>query len=347
MVGSLRPRLYSRWISRWEERLANLDPNREPRPFEWGLDWLGLEPANGHSAAALAEFSRANSLRSGEFFSHATPRDFSLTQHAEGQTLEFASPVETPFPENNRVYAEYLPARNHDGRAVLVIPQWNSDERSHISLCRLLNRFGLSALRLSKAYHHRRKPAGSRRADLHVSSNLGLTIHATRQSVLDARCCLDWLSAQGYHRLGILGTSLGSCVALLTMAHDHRIKTGVFNHVSLNFSDVVWTGVSCRHVRETLEGNVTQQDLVRYWNVISPAAYLNRLAGRGSNHLLVWGAYDTTFRPEYSRQAIEGFRANQIPHQVFRLPCGHYTNAKFPYNWMDGLTMSRFLRRHS
>jgi hypothetical protein len=226
---------------------------------------------------------------------------------------------------------------------VLVIPQWNSDENSHVGLCRILQRLGITSLRMSKAYHHRRMPAELSRADYHVSSNLGRTIHATRQSVIDARCCLDWLEGQGFRRLGIIGTSLGSCIALLAAAHDMRVRAAVFNHVALNFSDVVWTGLSCRHIRETLEGNVTQEQMRRYWSVISPAAYLERLCGRELQSLLIWARHDTTFLPEYSRSVVEKFATLNLPHQVREMPCGHYTLARFPYEWLDGWAICRFI----
>jgi len=85
-----------------------------------------------------------------------------------------------------------------------------------VGLAKLLNRFGISALRMTMAYHAERKPAELERAEYHVSSNIGRTIHASRQSVIDARACLDWLEQQGYSRVGILGTSLGSCIAFIT-----------------------------------------------------------------------------------------------------------------------------------
>lgn len=332
--------LYSRWMNRWEANLANADTDRVVRPFDWGLDWLGLD-AGEDPGGALNRFAAQSVLESEHFFA-ATPRPaFRL----DGATLSFESQVQSPHQENNTVYAEYFPSPESRGRAVLVIPQWNSDEQSHIGLCRLLNRAGLSALRMSKAYHHRRKPPHLNRADYHVSSNLGRTIQATRQSAIDARSCLDWLESRGYSRLGVLGSSLGSCVALLTVAHDPRPRAAVFNHVSAWFGDVVWTGVSCRHIRQALEGHVTQEGLRRYWAPISPASYMDRLAGRDLRTLLIWADRDTTFLPEYSQLALRGFRERRIPHSEVRLPCGHYTLGKFPFNWLDGIAMTRFLRR--
>src|ERR1039457_2092381 len=241
------------------------------------------------------------------------------SRRAGGQ-LTLTSPIQTPYPENNVVRAAFFPARRDTGRAVLVLPQWNADEQSHLGLCKLLNRFGITALRMNLAYHGRRMPPELERADYHVSSNLGRTIHAGRQSVIDARACLDWLQQQGYRRLGILGTSLGSCIAFIAAAHDRRISTGVFNHVSMYFSDVILTGLSTEHIRKGLVGEVTQDQLREYWSVISPAAYLDRLRNRELKSLLIWARHDSTFLPEYSRQLLEDFGSPQVPPGVFTLP---------------------------
>jgi len=205
------PTFYSRWISDWEYKLATRDNNRVVRQFDWGLDWLGMPPANGNSSQALGEFVRGVLADSDHFFACRTPQDCRL----EAGQLTFTSPVQTPYPQNNVVRAAFFPARKDTGRAVLVLPQWNADEQSHLGLCRLLNRFGITALRMNLAYHGPRMPPELQRADYHVSSNLGRTIHAARQSVIDVRACLDWLQQQGYERLGILGTSLGSCIAFI------------------------------------------------------------------------------------------------------------------------------------
>jgi Alpha/beta hydrolase domain containing 18 len=343
------PGLYAHWMDRWERRLATRDTNRVVRPFEWGADWLSrLEfpgfPAetNGNAPECLERFVSEALADSDRFFAYPPVKAYRL----EDGRLTFPSPVQSPYPENNTAHALWFPAANDRGRALVVLPQWNAGADGHVGLAKLLNRFGISVLRLSMAYHAERMPAELERADYHVSSNIGRTVHAARQSVIDTRACLDWLEQQGYGRLGILGTSLGSCIAFIAAAHDPRVRTGIFNHVSLYFSDVVWTGLSTQHVRKGFDDAVKREELRRYWSVISPASYLDRLRGREMHNLLIWARHDSSFLPELSRQVLESFRRLGLPHQVFALPCGHYTTGQFPFNLMDGLVMSRFAARH-
>jgi pimeloyl-ACP methyl ester carboxylesterase len=226
---------------------------------------------------------------------------------------------------------------------VLVLPQWNADAGGHAGLCRLLNRFGVSALRLSLPYHDARMPPELSRADYIVSASVGRTAQVCRQAVLDARRAIAWLHAQGYESIGILGTSLGSCLSMLTAAHEPLVKAAALNHISPYFADVVWHGLSTMHVRETLEGNVTLDELRRMWLPISPLPFLGKVRGRAI--LLVYARYDLTFPVDLSRRLVDEFRAQEIAHQLVVLPCGHYSTGKLPFNWMDGLTLCRFLGR--
>jgi hypothetical protein len=343
------PSLYARWMDRWERKLATRDTNRVVRPFDWGTDWLHKvgfpdcpADANGNSAACVSSFVSGALQDSDRFYSYAPVRDYQLR---DGR-LTFTSPVVSGYPENDAMNALWFPAEKDEGRALVVLPQWNCGPDGHVGLAKLLNRYGISALRMTMAYHAERKPAELQRADYHVSSNIGRTIHACRQSAIDSRACLDWLVQQGYERLGILGTSLGSCMAFIAAAHDRRVKVGIFNHVSMYFSDVVWTGLSTQNVRQGFGGQVSQDELRRYWSLISPASYLDRLAGRDMRSLLIWARHDSTFLPQYSQQVLRQFDEMQLPHEVFTLPCGHYTTGQFPFNLMDGLAMCRFAARN-
>lgn len=330
--------LYGRLIHRWEYRLHARDSNRVVRPFEWGLDWVGA----GNVAELAATADRWLRSSAGCFaYEPVTDHRF------DGEWLRFESPLASPHPENNVVHARYFPATRPAGRAVLVLPQWNADEQGHVGLCRLLNRCGLSALRLSLPYHDRRRPAGLARADYAVSSNIGRTLHANRQAVIEARAALDWLAARGYSRLAVLGTSLGSCIAFIVAAHDERVRAGVFNHASTWFADVVWRGLSTAHVRLGLQDGVALEELRRLWAPISPASYISRVAARPASapfcSLVVWARYDLSFPTDLSRRFLEMCRESGVRCDDLCLPCGHYSIGRNPFKWLDGVGMARFL----
>src|SRR5579859_6954449 len=229
-------------------------------------------------AAAEGAMARINQLlirHSEKFFGYERPTDFRLEERhpelfptnvrpetlaqeaeirrqaadgklAKAQFLRFTSPERSPYPENDLVNARWYPAPEHKDparpkQAIVVMPQWNADAFSHNSLCTIFNRMGISALRLSKPYHDIRRPTELERSDYAVSANIGRTLSACRQAVVDIRCCIDWLETQGYEQFGVLGTSLGSCYAFLASAHDRRLRVNVFNHASTAFGDVVWT----------------------------------------------------------------------------------------------------------
>ena len=66
------------------------------------------------------------------------------------------------------------------------------------------------------------------------------------------------------------------------------------------------------------------------------------MRSRNLRALLVWARHDTSFLPVYSQQVLKSFRDLGLSHEVFTLPCGHYTTGQFPFNLMDGLAMCRF-----
>ena len=201
----------------------------------------------------------------------------------------------------------------------------------------------MSALRLSLPYHDWRMPPELHRADYIVSANVARTVQVCRQAVLDARRAIAWLAARGYERIGILGSSLGSCLALLTTAHEPLIRAAALNHISPYFADVVWSGLSTSHVRESLDDRIDLDRLRRIWMPISPFPFLERVRGRLL--LLVYARYDLTFPVGLSRLLVNEFRRRGIAHQLMVLPCGHYSTGVTPFKWMDGLTLCRFLAR--
>jgi dienelactone hydrolase len=352
----------------------------------------------GQEEQAMAEVNRAILADSDRFFSYQRPTDFRLEERhpmlfptnvrpetlardahlraladdgkmPRARFLRFTSPERTPYAENDLVNARWYPAdpKKQAGKpkqAIVVMPQWNADAFSHNALCRLFNRFGISALRLSKPYHDIRRPSELERSDYAVSANIGRTLSATRQAVVDIRCCLDWLEEQGYEQFGVLGTSLGSCYAFLASAHDSRLRVNAFNHASAAVGDVVWTGQSTRHIRQALEdAGLTQERVRALWAGVSPMHYYEKFASynkpdgpplsstglktaeSAKKALLVYAQYDLTFPLEYSLEVVKSFTAHGLDFERRVLPCGHYTTGETPYQYLDGWFLGSFVYR--
>ena len=282
---------------------------------------------------------------SDEFFGYRTPSDFVL----EGNRLRFTSPVKTPYPENNTVHGQWFPAGRSPAAGV-----------SPRSCCRT----GTPRLPSTRHFAPGSPSSGStpcasacpittsacrpssKRADYAVSSNVARTVDATRQAVIDTRCCVDWLEQQGFESIGIVGTSLGSCYAYLASVHDPRLKVNVFNHCSTYFADVVWEGLSTQHIRQGLESNVTLEQLREAWDVISPPNYVERYARMGKKPLFMYARYDTTFPTRFSEQVIAKARELGFEHRVVAMPCGHYSLGETPFKFMAGYHICNFLKRN-
>lgn len=335
----------------WERRLASATMDRVVRPFEWGVDWLpdGAARDTARPPEVLAAWVDGVMEDTDAFFTpEPTDRYVLGVPEADGdRRLTFPSALTTPHPENNvvscRLVSERRTAANRPRAAVLVLPQWNSDEGGHVGLCRLLSMNGLTALRLSLPYHDRRMPPELHRADYIVSANVARTVQVCRQAVLDARRAIAWLRREGFERIGILGSSLGSCLSLLTTAHEPLVRAQALNHISPYFADVVWRGLSTRHVREGLDGHIELEQLRRIWRPISPQWFLDRVRDRHT--LLVYARYDLTFPVDLSEDLVREFRRRHIPHELAVLPCGHYSTGKTPFKFVDGWILTRFLKR--
>ncbi|SDF73338.1 Uncharacterized conserved protein [Terriglobus roseus] len=333
---------------------------------------------------ALDRMMRVNEeivARNAEFYGYAVPTDFQLEhRHPElfptnvrpetlaqdqqlkddaasgkldkAEFLRFTSPVHSKYPENDAVNARWYPEPAHKDpkrkkQAIVVMPQWNADAFSHNALCAIFNKFGIAGLRLSKPYHDIRRPAELERSDYAVSSNIGRTIAACRQAVVDIRACVDWLQAQGYEQFGVLGTSLGSCYSFMAAAFDPRIQVCAFNHASTWFGDVVWTGQSTRHIRAAFEREgLTQEQVRAIFTSISPMSVMDRFAAEKTRQtLVIYAPWDLTFLREFSLDVLSNFRKRGVNFVSRVLPCGHYTTGETPYKYIDGWYMGSFIHK--
>ena len=284
---------------------------------------------------------------------HRTTRSAPGVDGATG-ALSFPSALHTRYPENNTVHALYFEAKPRpasaarrarpDRRAVLVLPQWNAGPDGHVGLCRLLNRFGLSALRLTLPYHDARRPAELNRADYIVSANVGRTLQACRQAVMDARRAVGVAREPGLrpHR------HPRHEPRLVPLAADRRARAahsraGAQPHLAVLCRCGVARPVD--HARASGARGIGRARSARQmWLPISPQVYLDRI--RDKKTLLVYARYDLTFPVDLSRELVGEFQRRGIPHELAVLPCGHYSTGVTPFKYLDGFVLARFLDRN-
>ncbi|HTT33296.1 MAG TPA: hypothetical protein VMH48_06820 [Methylomirabilota bacterium] len=338
-----------RKIRRYEHRRWTTDDNRRVQSFEWGLEHIGGSPNDPNPGAFVRRYSENAIENSADWYAAAHATDYHLDRQ---NVLTFTSSVTSPWPENNTVHARLWPARRDSllpikaakGTAVLVLPNWNAKWNGQDGLCEWIARFGITALKMSLPYHNRRMARGHERADQICGPDIGLTLQANRQAVHDARRCLRWLEQQGYTKLGILGTSIGSSVGYITLMHDSAVKAGGFFHFSTYYADVVSRGMTTNHVWEGLRGQVTVDELRDFWAPISPMPYVERGMGADRTSFLVYGRYDPTMLPELSRQMLASLRRHGAHPRTLALHCGHYSLELFPFSYLAGYRMLSFFR---
>jgi len=168
----------------------------------------------------------------------------------------------------------------------------------------------------SMPYHDIRRPLSLSALTYSVSANIGRTLMACRQAVVDIRCCLDWLEEQGYEHFGVLGTSLGFLLRLSGQRHDSAHPRQRFQP-RLNGLRRCHLGRS-KHPppssRLSTKPVLTQDRVRELWAAVSPCYYYPkfcrsriRWAARRKS-LLVYGRLRSHLPREYSLQVVDAFR---------------------------------------
>jgi hypothetical protein len=327
--------------------------------IEHSREWYAVTPASDYSLDAEGVLTFTSSIRSAwpennrvhaQFFPAGAKGTSGIVPSGGNGAHRNGGGGEKHGSSNGAANAPSNGNSNGNGNgfvarpAVVLLPNWNAKWHGQRGLCEWLQRIGVSVLRLSLPYHDRRMAKGHERADQLVGPNIGLTLQANRQAVQDTRRCLRWLESQGFNRLGILGTSIGSSVGYITLVHDEAVRAGGFFHVSTHFADVVSRGMTTTHVWEGLRGHVTVDDLREFWAPVSPMPYVERGMGARRNAFMVYGKYDPTFLPELTEQMLAALRTNDSTPRTLELHCGHYSLELAPFSYVAGYRMLTYLR---
>jgi dienelactone hydrolase len=241
-------------------------------------------------------------------------------------TVRFPSPVQSPYPENNTVYAEYYrPATGGHVKApfpcVVVLDITGGDQKLSRVIARHLAQNGIGGLFVQMAYYGPRRSAGTSKRLL--SYDLAHTFEAIRQTVLDLRRAAAWMAARpeiDKNNLGIMGTSLGSFMAALTAEMEPRYGRVAVLLGGGGFVDAYYEhpqAIPFVRVFEALGGN--KEMAARFIAPVDPLTCAENLKDR---KLLIVAAKSDEIVPP--RMAKNLWNASGRQHIVW-LNAGHYS----------------------
>jgi len=128
----------------------------------------------------------------------------------------FKSALDSPFPENNIVYAKHFRVAGNGagGPTVLMIHGWKMDDYAYFDWwCWRFAAWGLNSMLIDMPYHIRRTPKGSFSGQLLLTEDTLWNLATLRQSFADTQLAANWLRAQGAGPLGTFGVSYGAFIA--------------------------------------------------------------------------------------------------------------------------------------
>jgi len=240
--------------------------------------------------------------------------------------LQYPSPVQSPHPENNTVYAEYYRPRGEGPfPAVIVLDITGGNQDLSRLLARHLAQNKIAGLFVQMAYYGDRRPAKE-----HVrllSYNIPQTMAAIRQTVLDLRCATAWLEARPYvdkTRLGIMGTSLGSFMAALTAEMEPKLGRVAVLLGGGGFVDAYYDHPQAllpRTVWEVLGG--TKEQVVE---MIAPVDPLTRADLLRDRKVLIFAAQFDEIVPPKMAANLWNATGKQ---RIIWVPAGHFTAALY------------------
>ena len=254
-------------------------------------------------------------LRDADFFCRFAENAPEL-QFRGQREFHFASPLCTPWPENNTVFGKFFRSgRNWETKpSVILLHGWNGELGYRFQFPYLawrLSQGGVNAALIELPYHAQRKPTTAGAPQNFISRNLLHMLEATRQAIADTRALTGWLLARGAPSVGLLGFSLGGWLAGLVACHDARIKFAMLATPVVNLERAIAELPFCGPIREGLKDKtlaLKQLCLASLAPLLAP-----------ENILLVESQHDL-FAPA---ETIEELWRAWGRTEIFRVPHGH------------------------
>ncbi len=247
---------------------------------------------------------------------------------------------------NSHVHVQIIKPKTDLSRAVIIVPHWNAKQDDYVLLAKILSWGGHAVFILNLPHHGKRTDATPNHvANDFLNANLGSAIASIRQSVVDVRRLTEWLEQNGYNQIGLIGVSLGSCVASLVAAFEPRISKCAVLMTAGDFAETVWTGRATAAIQRACEGHINLKQLQNIWAIISPQNFIDKIVSSDMELLMIGCKRDSVVHFKLGMRFSQALSKAGAKLKIRVLPCGHYTLGSFPFNVVMVSMLLRFFRR--
>ena len=282
-------------------------------------------PTRKETDAALAERLRSFAPEPGGF-------TYTLQLVDEEETIRvyrvvFDSPLKTPWPQNNRVPAEYYVPRGA-GRfpAAIVLDILDGSAILPRMMARSAAQNGVAALYVPMPCYNDRRPANDAHKKL-LREDPVRSVDGIRQTVMDVRRARAILASRpevDVKRIGITGISLGGIMSALTAGVDGDFARVVPVLSGGDLADITFHCHEMRKLRASLiDKGITRDKASGVFAPVEPLLFAGRI---GADRCLMINAANDEVIPKKDTEALA--RAIGDPQLVW-LQAGHYSALTF------------------
>jgi dienelactone hydrolase len=236
--------------------------------------------------------------------------------------VRFPSPIKTPHQENNTVHAEYYrPAKPGPFPCVIILDITAGDQTISRVIAKHLAQSGIGGLCVQMAYYGPRRPKGTK--ERFLSYDLDHTFAAVRQTVLDLRRAAAWMESRpeiDKGNLGILGTSLGSFMAVLTAEMEPKLSRVAVLLGGADFIDGYHDHPKAAPYFKFMEGLGVSREMMK--ECIAPVDPITCAANLKDRKLLIVAAKKDEVVPPRMAENLWNATGRQ---KVLWLDAGHYS----------------------
>ncbi len=197
--------------------------------------------------------------------------DYNLTEIKQKDSpvknfrLTYDSPYRAGIDISDKVYARLSlnkktsKKNTSDSDILILVHGFSSRRKSTDNYYRFISKmtgYNLSCAFINLPFHLNRTPQGEKSGRRMIHYDDVETLRFFHQCVVDIKKLIDIvLRIFSVKNIYICGISLGSMVALITMANDSRINKGVFLLGGGNWKEIHWNGI----LRFILKGDCTHK----------------------------------------------------------------------------------------